>query len=175
MRPAIEEELHRIRAGKHGQPLDYCACQEMRLIRFQDDISASAHGLALGRDAGASKTAFPRWSVGTINPLPPPGEGPGMRVCAGSLILSLRVVAADASKMQMFLQDATGRSVRETIALFWVDGSWGVAPGWYGTGLWPSCLGRCHRLRLPDPAVSGSCTFWNSRSPSTLHPFWGSG
>ena len=28
----------------------------------------------------------------------------------------LRVVAADASKMQMFLQDATGRSVRETIA-----------------------------------------------------------
>ena len=68
MRPAIEEELHRIRAGKHGQPLDYCACQEMRLIRFQDDVSASAHGLALGRDAGASKTAFPRWSVGTIKP-----------------------------------------------------------------------------------------------------------
>ena len=28
----------------------------------------------------------------------------------------LRVVAADASKMQMFLQDATGRSVRETVA-----------------------------------------------------------
>ena len=25
---------------------------------FQDDVSASAHGLALGRDAGASKTAF---------------------------------------------------------------------------------------------------------------------
>ena len=60
MRPAVEEELHRIRAGKHGQPLDYCACQEMRLIRFQDDVSASAQGLALGRDAGASKTAFYR-------------------------------------------------------------------------------------------------------------------
>ena len=48
MRPAIEEELHRIRAGKHGQPLDYCACQEMRLLSFPRS-SVGTHPMALQR------------------------------------------------------------------------------------------------------------------------------
>ena len=42
------------RPGKNRRPHPHCACQEMRLIRVQDDVSASAHGIALGRDAGAS-------------------------------------------------------------------------------------------------------------------------
>ena len=47
MGPTVQEDLHRIRTGEDGQPLDHGAGQEMGFVRLQDDVTASGHALAL--------------------------------------------------------------------------------------------------------------------------------
>ena len=47
MRPTVQEDLHRIRTGEDGQPLDHGAGQEMGFVRLQDQVAASGHTLAL--------------------------------------------------------------------------------------------------------------------------------
>ena len=55
MRPAIEEELHRIRAGKHGQPLDYCAYRNRSDPQRNCGESRQGQPLASGGDDGTKE------------------------------------------------------------------------------------------------------------------------
>ena len=64
-------------AEVRGASVAYCR-QDSRAMRFLSEATSYelSHACLFVRDAGASPTAFPRWSVGTIrNPLPPAGEG----------------------------------------------------------------------------------------------------
>ena len=47
MGPTVQEDLHRIRPGEHGQPLNHGAGQEMGFVRLQNQVAASGHALAL--------------------------------------------------------------------------------------------------------------------------------
>ena len=67
MGPALQKDLHRIRTGEDRQPFHNGAGQEMGIVRLLDHIAGSPMGfLRQLKDAGASRAAFPRWSVGTI-------------------------------------------------------------------------------------------------------------
>ena len=47
MGPTVQEDLHRIRTGEDGQPLDHGAGQKMGFVRLQNQVAASGHALAL--------------------------------------------------------------------------------------------------------------------------------
>jgi hypothetical protein len=60
MAPAIQKDLHSIRACEHRQPLNNRTRQEMGFVRFQNHISTSTHG-SISVNTG-------RWSAGCSVP-----------------------------------------------------------------------------------------------------------
>jgi hypothetical protein len=66
MLPAIQNNLYGFWPRENCQPFYNRASHKMRLIGFGDQVTAFSHDNQY-YDAGASGTAFPRWSVGTIN------------------------------------------------------------------------------------------------------------